>query len=85
MLSEEFMNDLADRVASRILPEISKQIQPVVAPRYLTLEVAAQYMSKTKRAVEEYVKDGLFPVSRKNGKLWIDRDDIDRQMTKWKR
>ena len=56
MLSEEFMNDLADRVASRILPEISKHIQPVVAPRFLTLEAAAQYMTKTKRAVEEYVK-----------------------------
>ena len=47
-------------------------------------EQAGEYLGVSAEAIRSYVRLGYFPVIRKNGKRCIDKEDLDRFMTKHK-
>jgi hypothetical protein len=54
-----------------------------VAPRYFGLEQAAQYLSTTQDGVRGMLRAKRFPTRQlgKGGRVFIDRNDIDKAMS----
>src|ERR1039457_2863095 len=61
---------------------IAKMPGPRIAPRYMDYEQAGQYIGGSAEAIRAYIRQGYFPVIRKNGKRWVDKEDLDRFMAK---
>ena len=78
MFSQEFVKQFAEAVSTAI---IAKMPGPRIAPRYMTYEQAGQYIGGSAEAIRAYIRLGYFPVIKKNGKRWVDREDLDRFMT----
>lgn len=56
-----------------------------IEPRYFTLTEAGRYLGGlTAGRVRHMVYNGLLPVSKLGGRLFIDRQDIDNAMAKTK-
>jgi hypothetical protein len=60
------------------LPKLSAKI----APRYLNLEQAAEYLSTTPDAVRGMLRAKHFPCRKVGARVMIDIRDIDRTMDK---
>jgi predicted site-specific integrase-resolvase len=56
-----------------------------ITPRYMNYKQAGEYMGVSDEAVRAYCRSKYFPVSKKNGKRWIDKEDIDRFMNRNKK
>jgi integrase len=72
-----FTQEFVDQIGSIVEAAVEKAVTPRIAPRWLDYELAGQYTSKTAEAIRAYVSDGYFPVVVKDGKRWIDREDIE--------
>ena len=81
MFDQQFVNQLAELVSNAV---IAKMPGPRIAPRYMDYEQAGEYIGVSGEAIRAYAKGGYFPFIRKNGKRWIDKEDLDRFMTKHK-
>ena len=81
MFDQEFVNQFAELVSNAV---IAKMPGPRIAPRYVDYEQAGEYIGVSAEAILAYVRLNYFPVIRKNGKRWIDKEDLDRFMTKHK-
>jgi len=81
MFDQEFVNQFAELVSNAV---IAKMPGPRIAPRYMDYEQAGEYIGVSAEAIRAYVRLGYFPVIRKNGRRWIDKEDLDRFMTKHK-
>jgi hypothetical protein len=81
MFNQEFVNQVAELVSNAV---IAKMPGPRIAPRYMDYEHAGEYIGVSAEAIRAYVRLCYFPVIRKNGKRWIDKEDLDRFMTKHK-
>jgi hypothetical protein len=67
------LSNLADAVVRRIGNRI--------APRYMTLEETAQYCGKSSaEAVRSMLRRGQLPCIKLHGRIYVDREDIDRAM-----
>jgi len=82
MFDQEFVKQLAEVVSNAV---VAKMPAPRIAPRYMDYVQAGEYMGVSAEAIRAYVRQGYFPVISKNGKRWIDKEDLDRFMTKHKR
>jgi hypothetical protein len=72
-----FTQEFEDRISDVVKEAVAKAATPRITPRWLDYEHAGEYMNSTGEAVRAYVRQGYFPVVVKNGKRWIDREDID--------
>ena len=77
MFDEQFVQTFAERIITLLVPRLPK---PGIAPRYLTVAQAAQYVGHTKRSFEYMMSKDLFPVIRRDRLVLIDREDLDRFM-----
>jgi hypothetical protein len=83
---------------TRMLETLARELTPVlreiirkalaehgsVVPRYLSLDVAAKYMSTTPGSVRGMLRAKHFPQSKIGERVFIDVKDIDRAMKKGK-
>lgn len=53
--------------------------------QYMNYVQAGEYIGVSDEAVRSYCRLKYFPVIVKNGKRWIDKDDIDRFMKRHKK
>ena len=81
MFDQQFVNQLAELVSNAV---IAKMPGPRIAPRYMDYEQAGEYIGVSAEAIRAYMRLAYFPVIRKKGKRWIDKEDLDRFMTKHK-
>jgi hypothetical protein len=81
MFDQEFVKQFAELVSNAV---VAKMPAPRIAPRYMDYEQAGEYVGVSAEAIRAYVRLGYFPVIRKKGKRWIDKEDLDRFMTKHK-
>jgi hypothetical protein len=81
MFNQEFVQQFAKVISDAI---IAKMPGPRIAPRYMDYEQAGEYIGVSAEAIRAYIRQGYFPVIRKNGKRWVDKEDLDRFMTKHK-
>jgi excisionase family DNA binding protein len=77
-----FAQEFAEKCVKVLLARLPKP--NVVQPRYLTVDQAAVYISHTKRSFEYLITKNLFPVVRRDRLILIDREDLDRFMTRHK-
>jgi excisionase family DNA binding protein len=77
--ADRFVADLADRVAERVESRLQKMLNgvPRIQPRLLTIEQAAQYIGRSKEAVEQMVFNREWPVIRKGRRVHIERERLD--------
>ena len=80
MFTEQFMNQLADQVAGIVVTKLTRIVRPTVAPRYLTVQQAAEYCGQTKASFEYLMSKALFPIIREDRLVKIDREDLDKFM-----
>lgn len=83
---EDFMSAFAQEFAEKCVDVLLARLpRPnVVHPRYLTVDQAAAYISHTKRSFEYLISKNLFPVIRRDRLILIDREDLDKFMTRHK-
>jgi excisionase family DNA binding protein len=77
-----FAQEFAEKCVNVLLARLPKP--NVVQPRYLTVDQAAVYISHTKRSFEYLISKNLFPVIRRDRLILIDREDLDKFMTRHK-
>ena len=51
-----------------------------IAPRYLTIEQAAEYLGATPSGVRAMLRSKLFPIRKLGARVRIDKQDIDTTM-----
>ena len=81
MFDQEFVKQFAGLGSTAVMAELPGLR---IAPRFMDYEQAGEYIGVSGEAIRAYAKGGYFPVIRKNGKRWIDKEDLDRFMTKHK-
>ena len=77
-----FAQEFAEKCVNVLLARLPKP--NLVQPRYLTVDQAAVYISHTKRSFEYLISKNLFPVIRRDRLVLIDREDLDKFMTRHK-
>lgn len=82
MFDKEFVEQFAELISNAV---VAKMPAPRIAPRYMDYVQAGEYMGVSAEAIRAYGRQAYFPVISKNGKRWIDKEDLDRFMTKHKR
>ena len=82
MFTEEFKKELAREVAEIMLTKLGRIIRPTVAPRWLTVQQAAEYTGHTKAGFEALMLKDHFPISRDakgfDRLVRIDINDLDK-------
>ncbi len=84
MFTEKFTEDFANQIAGIVLSKLGRVIKPTIAPRYLTIEMAAEYIGHSKNSFEYLMTKDLFPIIRRDRLVLIDRDDLDKFMLQHK-
>jgi excisionase family DNA binding protein len=74
--------EFADQCAKVLLARMPKP--NVIQPRYLTVQQAAEYIGHSKKSFEYLMSKALFPVIRHDRLVLIDREDLDKWMTRHK-
>jgi hypothetical protein len=72
---------LADAIADRVIARLrethpSSQVKPT--PRLLDVKSAADYLSRTPKAVRRLIDSGKLPVVRMDSRIYLDSVDLDR-------
>lgn len=78
------VDTIADRVAERVGRQLSR-VAPTTAPRLLTIEAAATYLSRTPPAVRHLIAAGKLPQVRIDNRIFLDVRDLDRVIEDSKR
>lgn len=68
---EPLVNAIADAVAARILAKQSTK-------RLFSVDEAAEYMGRTPHAVRNLISRKALPNVRQDGRVFLDREDLDR-------
>ena len=73
LLDDQELESIADRLADKL--EARRQC---IQPRLLDISQAAAYLGRTTSGVQHMVKRGTLPVTKLDGKVQIDRLELDR-------
>jgi excisionase family DNA binding protein len=73
LLDDKELEQIADRLADKL--EARRQS---IVPRLMDLAEAARYLGRTLSGLQHMVKRGALPVTRIDGKVQIDRQELDR-------
>jgi hypothetical protein len=84
MLSEQFIDELKRSIGDYVLRQIDTRLAPAW-PRWMTIKTAAKYIDHSDRSFEYLLSKNLFPVVRRDRLVLIDRDDLDRVLSRLKR
>jgi excisionase family DNA binding protein len=79
MFEESFIDAVAAKVADVVLARMNK---PAIEKRYYTVEEAAGYTGYTTQALWKHIQRGHLPVSKEGQSTRVDRQEIDRWMTR---
>jgi excisionase family DNA binding protein len=77
IFDEAFIDTLAKRIVVLLEPHLIAKI----APRYLNLDQAAEYLGSSRDGVRGMLRAKLFPVRKLGARVLIDKQDIDAAMT----
>jgi len=75
-LPEALIDTLAERVAAIVL----SRLEETSGRRWLTVEHAAEYLGRTPEAIRGLVKRGELTAFKPDGRLQLDREELDRWM-----
>jgi excisionase family DNA binding protein len=76
---EAVLDALADRVAEKLRLSMATPAAPSqsAAPRLLTVEQAAAYLSRTKASIQHMISAGRLPTVRADRRVFLDIRDLD--------
>jgi hypothetical protein len=80
MFTEKMLHTFAHELAPVVADRLREHLAPRIAPRYMSLEKAADYMSTTPGAVRGMLRARQLPQSKIGERVFIDVRDIDRAM-----
>jgi hypothetical protein len=83
MFSNDFIDKLVQGVGDYVLKQVESRLAPAW-PRWMTIKTAAKYIDHTERSFEYLLSKNLFPVVRRDRLILIDREDLDRVLSKLK-
>jgi excisionase family DNA binding protein len=72
---------LVDAIAERIVAKLRSEFERTrdgITPRLLTVEQAAQYLSRSPASVRHLINAGKLPVSRLDGRVFLDIVNLNR-------
>ena len=69
---------LATAVASKIRSGVGSRVDGKIQPRLLTVKQAAEYLGRTKAAVQHMVAARRVPVVRDGRRIFLDVQELDR-------
>lgn len=68
---------LVEAIAQRTA-EILRRDLGLETKRLFTVEEAAKYLGRTPYAIRHMIAKGILPVVRRDGRVYLDREDLDR-------
>jgi excisionase family DNA binding protein len=74
---DALLDALANRVALKVREQLADQ-GAGIRPRLLTVEQAANYLGRTKEAVQHIIAADKLPVVRTDRRVFLDVRDLDR-------
>ena len=82
MTAKPEKDPLARSIVEQVVAELRKQMQeaPVVKPRLLSVEQAAQYLGRTPSAVYNMLSTGKLKRVGLDGRVYFDVQDLDRMI-----
>jgi len=73
------LDALADSIAQRVIEEMkNSQKEQRITPRLLSVDQAAQYLSRTSAAVRRLISSGKLKSVRMDDRVFLDIQDLDR-------
>jgi excisionase family DNA binding protein len=79
-LALELPNALIETLAQRVAAIVLERLDDTSKQRWLTVDQAADYLGRTPEAIRGLVKRGELTGYRPDGRLQLDREQIDRWM-----
>ena len=70
------LDALADAIAERVLQRL-QAAQKHEGNRLLDVSGAAEYLSRTPSAIRHMIAKGTLPAVRRDGRVYLDRQDLD--------
>ena len=70
------LDALADAIADRVYARM-EAAQVHKKSRLLDVPAAAEYLSRTPSAIRHMVAKGILPAVRRDGRVYLDRQDLD--------
>ena len=76
---DALLDDLSDRIVQKLRANLpSTNGSGTVAPRLLTVDQAAEYLGRTKTAVQHMISQRKIPVVKSDRRCFVDVRDLDR-------
>jgi excisionase family DNA binding protein len=70
------LDALADAIAERVFRRL-EEAQGRQKSRLLNVPAAAEYLLRTTSAVRHMIAKGILPAVRRDGRVYLDRQDLD--------
>jgi excisionase family DNA binding protein len=84
IIFERLLDDLAERVALKLERRIPPRKNDAALKRLLTVEEAAQYLGRTKAAIQHLIAARVLPVVKSDRRVFLDLMDLDAWIEKHK-
>jgi excisionase family DNA binding protein len=79
VFSDAFLDAIAKRTADIVLAKLNR---PAVEKRYMSIDEAAVYSGYSTEALWKHIQRGHLPTSRQGKSVRVDKQEIDRWMTR---
>jgi excisionase family DNA binding protein len=79
-LALELPNALIETLAQRVAATVLEHLQDASSRRWLTVDSAAEYIDRSPDAIRGLVKRGELTAFKPDGRLQLDREELDRWM-----
>jgi excisionase family DNA binding protein len=79
-LAFEVPNQLIETLAQRVAAIVLERLEDTSKRRWLTVDQAAEHLGRTPEAVRGLVKRGELTPYKPDGRLQLDREELDRWM-----
>jgi hypothetical protein len=73
-----FADVLIEAIVNGVVKRLAGVQSPSSSPRLLTVESAAQYLSRTVNGVRHLINEGKIPVVKLDARVFLDVRDLDR-------
>jgi excisionase family DNA binding protein len=76
-IPEQFLDALADKIATRLAARLPATGNAASKQRLLTVDMAAKYLGRSKGAVQALIHDRRLPIVRLDRRVFLDIRDLD--------